>query len=253
MTQGGAGATTDRQKYLEAAYRVFQRFALEDQRAYYQSAVTRFRKAAEQVNRYRALFALVTGIASALAGLLVAGYLTPGSFANNGECAALSAPNAMIQEEPDPVEEVQGIAPLLDARERPYYCRTLESAIVILTILAIVAPAISAAFTTLADLYQWDRLVSTFESALENLEVADAQSPLPQMTEIEYKASLRAYAEGALAVMRDETAQWGQIAQPPQQLEKFLEEERLKAERSGGSADGLVPNRRSPTPPAPDS
>ncbi len=232
-------------KYLEAIYPVFQHFALEDQRTYYEQAVRKYRKSGEQVNRLRAAFALFAGIASALIALVVAGYLAPSSFANGGLCAALPQDGALIQ-------AVSETLPASDA-VRPTYCRMLEVGIAVLTIIAIVAPAIGAGLTTLSDLYQWDRLASIYESAMENLEVADAQSPLPEMDEIEFKASLRAYAESALAVMRDETAQWGQVAQPPQQVEQFIEEERQKAALVNGSADDLVPGRRVDPPTSSDA
>lgn len=227
-------------KYLEAIYPVFQHFALEDQRAYYEQSVRKYRKSGEQVNRLRAAFALFAGLASALIALIVAAYLAPGSFANSGICAALPQDGAMIQAVDAALTTAEAV--------RPDYCRMLEVGIAVLTIVAIVAPAVGAALTTLSDLYQWDRLASIYESALENLEVADAQSPLSEMDEIEFKASLRAYAESALSVMRDETAQWGQVAQPPQQVEQFIEEERQKAALVNGSADDLVPGRRADTP-----
>lgn len=236
--------TSGQRKYLEAIYHVFQHFALEDQRTYYEQAVRKFRRAGEQVNRLRALFALSAGLASALIALVVAAYLAPAAFANGGECAALPQAGALIQQAPE--------VALSPDRVRPMYCRALEIGIAVLTIVAIVAPAIGAALTTLSDLYQWDRLSSIYETALENLEVADSQSPLSEMDEIEYKASLRAYAEAALAVMRDETAQWGQAAQPLQQVDQFIEEERRKAAEVSGSADDLVPGRRAVPPPSSD-
>ncbi len=223
-------------KYLETVYPIFQHFALADQRTYYEQAVRKYRKSGEQVNRLRALFALSAGLASALIALIVGVYLAPGALANGGVCAGLPQAGAFIQAGPETMLGPETV--------RPAYCRMLEIGIAVLTVTAIVAPAIGAALTTLSDLYQWDRLASIYESALENIEVADSQSPLPEMDEIEYKASLRAYAEAALSVMRDETAQWGQVAQPPQQVEQFIAEERLKAAEVNGSADDLVPGRR---------
>lgn len=219
-------------KYLETIYPIFQQFALADQRSYYDQAVRKFRKSGEQVNRLRAAFALSAGLASAMIALIVAAYLAPGSFSNGGVCAGLPQPGAIIQAAPETMLGPETV--------RPTYCRTLEIGILVLTLVAIVAPAIGAALTTMSDLYQWDRLAQIYESALENLEVADSQSPLPEMDDIEYKASMRAYAESALAVMRDETAQWGQVAQPPQQVEQFIEEERRKAALVNGSADDLI-------------
>ena len=108
-------------------------------------------------------------------------------------------------------------------------CDAIQSVVNILMILAVVTPAIGGAFTTLASLYQWDRTVNIYEGALENLEVADSQSPMDEMDDLTYKAALRAYIENTLRVMAEETAQWGQSVRTPPQLEKFIEEERAKA------------------------
>ena len=93
-------------------------------------------------------------------------------------------------------------------------------------------PDIGSAFTTLADLYQWDRMIALYESALENLDVADAQSPLDEMNDDIYRAAFLTYAEGTLEVMNDETAQWGQLTKPPQQLVQFVEEQEQKAQNA---------------------
>jgi hypothetical protein len=111
-------------------------------------------------------------------------------------------------------------------------CDLIQSIVNILMIMAVVTPAIGGAFTTLASLYQWDRSVSLYEGALENLEVADSQSPLEDMDDLTYKAALRAYVENTLRVMAEETAQWGQSVRTPPQLEAFVEEERQKAARA---------------------
>jgi len=74
----------------------------------------------------------------------------------------------------------------------------------------------------LADLYQWDRLSAIYDTALQNLEVADAQSPLPAMEDDVYSASLAAYSEGTLNVMREETAQWGSLIKTPASLDAYV-------------------------------
>jgi hypothetical protein len=107
----------------------------------------------------------------------------------------------------------------------------------ILTILSVILPALGGAFTTLADLYQWDRTVAIYEAALESIGEADALSPVDTMDDLVYRASLRAYAEVTLTVMREETAQWGQLIKVPVQLEQFIEEERRRAE-GGDKPDG---------------
>jgi hypothetical protein len=166
-------------KQAEALYLLFNEFALEDQRRYYRAAITKARSAAKQVNILRATFALLTGLASAMAGLLVATNVT----------------NPAAQ--------------------------TLT---VFLVVIAIVAPVIGSAFGTLGDLYQWDRLVTVYDGALKNIEVADALSPDPEESDVRYLAALQAFAEGTLSVMRDESAQWGQLIRPPRQIQEFLAE-----------------------------
>lgn len=247
-------------KHMEAAYRIFQRFALEDQRRYWQRASARYNKAAGQVNVIVALFAFLTGFSAALAGLLVSAYLVEGSFANQGECARLqgsrnlvaslrdlgvieatediqSLQSLSVQREPDaerePIDNDAVSAALADLIAiQSSNCDLIQGIVNVLMIMAVVTPAIGGAFTTLASLYQWDRTVSIYEGALENLEVADSQSPLPEMDDLTYKAALRAYIENTLRVMAEETAQWGQSVRTPPKLEAFVEEERLKAARA---------------------
>jgi hypothetical protein len=90
----------------------------------------------------------------------------------------------------------------------------------------------------LADLYQWDRLVTVYSAALENIEVADARSPDPEMDDLSYRAALNAYMDGTLSVMRDESAQWGQLIRTPAQIEKFLQDQVAKAEAASAQAAG---------------
>jgi hypothetical protein len=243
----------------KAIYKMFQRFALEDQRKYYERTSARYRKAASQVNILRAFFAFLTGFASALAGVLVSAFLVPGSFANNGACAtqdviavveqasqtipggesnleATAEPGAAIGSlnlTPDQVASAQQASSAGN-------CGFLKLFVSVLMVVAVVAPALGAAATTLADLYQWDRMTSIYDAALENIEVADAQSPMDDMDDLTYRAALRAMVEGTLTVMSDETAQWGQSVRTPAQLEKFVEEERQKVEgtASGPSTNG---------------
>ena len=106
-----------------------------------------------------------------------------------------------------------------------------------------VAPAIGGAFTTLASLYQWDRSASVYESALENLEVADSQSPLDDMDTLTYRAALRAYVENTLQVMSDESAQWGQSVRVPAQLEQFPERGAREGPARHGTPESLGTGR----------
>lgn len=97
-------------------------------------------------------------------------------------------------------------------------------------LMAVVAPALGGAFSTLADLYQWDRQVMLYEDALKNMAIADARSPDPEMDDMTYELAMKAYAFGSLSVMYDEAAQWGQIVRTPQQIDEFIERARARAE-----------------------
>ncbi len=210
-------------KHMESVYRLFDTFALADQRNYYRSALNKYRTSASQINGIRAFFSLLTGLASALAGLLVQSLLVSG-----GTCSVNPLPADMV-----------------------VYCDRARLAIAFLMMLAVVAPAVGGAFHTLGDLYQWDRTVTIYDAALENIDVADARSPDPDMDDLTYRASLRAYTEGTLAVMRDETAQWGQLIRTPPQLEQFVEEETTKAEKVTGDRPDNLPAANQPAASAP--
>ncbi len=192
-------------KQMEALYHIFNNFTLNDQRNYYRATLDRYRKSAAQVNTIRALLSLLTGLASALAGLIVQ------SIFVSGACA----PNAF---------------PTISGNTD--YCSNIKLAVSLLMVIAVVAPALGGAFGTLADLFQWDRLVTIYDVSLENIEVADASSPDTEMDDMTYWASLRAFTEGTLNVMRDETAQWGQLIRTPEQVEKFIASARADAEKA---------------------
>lgn len=271
-------------EHMQAVNRIFQRFSLEDQRSYWQRTTQRYHKAASQVNLIVAIFAFLTGFSAALAGLLVSAYLVPGSFANGGACAELDDSRGLIRSlqslgvitAEDDISALQSLSvtregataqtqidservnEALDALANidPAQCESVQGVVNILMILAVVTPAIGGAFTTLASLYQWDRTVNIYEGALENLEVADSQSPLDDMDDLTYKAALRAYVENTLRVMAEETAQWGQAVRTPPQLEAFIEEERQKAaramRRTGRSPLTTSSGEGDESPPRPD-
>ena len=180
----------DRNDY-EARYELFDQFTLNDQKRYYQKSIKKSRIARRQVGQLAATFTLLAGLAAAASGLLVSSDLPT---------------QTQVFADQD----------------------TLRWIVLICIGVSIVFPAISAFFTSLSDLYQWDRTIELYETALENIEVADAQSPLPEMTDEMFLASLRAYSEGTLQVMDDETAQWGQSIGTPEAIEKFLEEARAR-------------------------
>ena len=227
-------------KQMEALYDLFKDAALEDQRRYYKRTVSRHRKAAAQVNRLRALFALLTGLSSALAGLIVAYGVAGGGLEACSNATALSAiasgaPAVTVEATQTP-EEAEAIASGTGTPQPS--CLAINTIVPMLLVVAVVAPALGAAFTTLADLYQWDRLITVYDVALENLEVADAQSPVSSMDDLVYRAALRAITEGTLSVMRDETAQWGQLIKTPETLDQFIAQEAAKAEAASQRASG---------------
>lgn len=198
-------------KYNEALNVLFEYFALKDQRDFYIHKVRQNRDAASQVNRIRALFSFLAGVSAALAGLLVVT-----SLPSNMDCST--------------VTDVNG-------------CNVTLFVVSALVIVSVVAPAIGAAFTTLADLFQWDRQVDIYNSALNNINKADALSPLAEMPDDIYKLSLQAFALGTLTVMTDEQAQWGQLIRTPQSLDKFIEDAKRKSDQTlastgGSSGDG---------------
>jgi hypothetical protein len=215
-------------KDLETRYLIFQKFALEDQKSYYKSIAQHHRAAASQVNGLRATLALLTGLAAAAAALIVQAYFVPGAICYVNE----ANPTASF----------------------PWYCGVAQQLTGVFIIASITLPAFGAMFGTLADLYQWDRLIMIYKNALQNIEVADAQSPDTTIPDdLTYHAAYMAYAEGTLSVMNDETAQWGQGIRTPEQLEKFLIAAQVRVERTersiqGKAADILNPKTDTSTP-----
>jgi hypothetical protein len=196
-------------KYNEALNVLFEYFALKDQRDYYIHKVKQNRDAAAQVNRIRAFFSFLAGMSSALAGLIVVTALP-----SDMNCSTAPDVNS---------------------------CNVNLFFVSALVIISVVAPAIGAAFTTLADLFQWDRQVDVYIAALNNINKADALSPLDEMPDDIYKISLQAFAQGTLSVMNDEQAQWGQLIRTPQSLEKFIEDSKRRSDQTIAAAGGAAP------------
>jgi hypothetical protein len=194
-------------KDLEARYVLFEYFALRDQRNYYQRTIKKYDDSAGQVNRIRATVSLLTGIAAALAGLLAQAY-----FTSNTVCST----------------ELSNV---------PDWCSQISIAINTAIILSVALPATGGFFNTLADLYQWDKQISIYKNALENLEVADAHSPLDEMDNEHFLASMLAYTEGTLQVMSDESSQWGQSIRTPKGIQAYIEEAKEKAAAVDGDAN----------------
>jgi hypothetical protein len=221
---------------------------LEDQRAYYKQKIERNKLASSQVNRARAFFAFMAGVASLLAAILgglIAAQQGFGACDVTQQLDAIAALN-LPQAQADELEMAMGIGADTNYETSAFNCGLLRTFASVLMIVAVGAPAVGAAFTTLADLYQWERLTSIYETALKSLAVSDALSPLPEEPDPVYHASLNAFVEGTLSVMRDETSQWGQLVKMPDALQEYIEKAKERAESagrnddSGGSAGGAA-------------
>lgn len=184
---------------LDVENRLFTQFALEDQRLYYERTIAKHRKALRQVTVLRALMSFAAGLAAAAAGLVVQTV-----YVSDVRCVVNSVTLAVPVGNQD-------------------FCARISLLTNILIVAAVVAPAVAAALTTLADLFQWDRLINIYEDAKRTLVYADALSPDPEMDDQTYLASLMAFGEGTLNVMRDESAQWGQMIRQPEQVDAFLD------------------------------
>ncbi|MBK8022779.1 MAG: hypothetical protein IPK19_15430 [Chloroflexi bacterium] len=239
--------------HSEALYKVFEKYALKDQEAYYRSKVDRYRTAARQINRWRAFFALLTGLASALAAFVIA--LTPASVCppTMAERPASNIPAIEATVEASAAQSGETTAASTTGLGGDFQCVFLRGwLLTLLPIIGVVAPVLGGAFSTLADLYQWDRKRSIYESALENLVLADALSPSKQMPDDDYYFSLQGFAEGMLDVMRDESGQWGSLIGTPKQTLDYVERARQRAAQFGGDADaGRDANDGTVEPPLP--
>jgi hypothetical protein len=214
-----------------AKYILVNRFALQDQRAYYERTRDRHRTAASQVNFLRASCALLTILVTA-----VATYIVQTRFVDvAGACTAI------------PLAEAVG------------ECADWRTVTNVLMALSVLFPALGAFFNMLADLFQWDRLSQIYTEAADSLNVPDALSPDDAMPDVEYRASLLAFASGTLGVMRDESAQWGQLIRTPSDIEAFRQQAletftRLERDKLGSHAPGLTNTAGdgiSPAPPTP--
>lgn len=112
-----------------------------------------------------------------------------------------------------------------------------EWVVIMAIIISILLPAIGGFFSSLADLYQWERISTIYDSAKRNLIVADAMSPRDDEAFENYVARFNAYVEGTLQVMSDETAQWGQAIHEPEQTDKFIEQAKQRASQYDGDPD----------------
>jgi hypothetical protein len=196
---------------LNARYKLFKHFGGDDQRQFYEASVGHHRKAASQVNQLRALLALATGFASALAGLMVEVSMNPkaGCLLGKQEGAVATTFTS--------------------------YCLSIQTLTNVLLALAVIAPAFAGALNILTDLYQWDRLTSIYSAARENMEVAYADAPDDDMPDDAFRLSIESFGKNTLAVMAEETSQWGQSVRTPQTLDKFLKEESDKAAQANAA------------------
>jgi hypothetical protein len=186
---------------------LFDKYALKDQLNYYEDTVKRNEKALRQVNQLRATVSLLTGLASAMAALITQIALTQGAI-----CHA-----------DNPITNTS--------------CPWIRAFMLACIVASIVLPAIGGFFNSLMDLFQWDRLISIYESATENIRRADSLSPDEEQPEAEFVQSYYDYVHGTLQVMSDETAQWGQSIRAPQSTENFVKGAGEQADTTGGNAE----------------
>lgn len=210
-------------QYMHAQFAIFQARGLRDQQAFYRRALDKYNRASDQVNRLRALLGLITGLVAGFSGLIVA--------INLGNAKSCLANNASL------------IA-------NPADCGLTRTLVLFLMFISVVAPALAAALNILNDLYQWNRLIEIYTTAVENIEVAEANQPKDKMDVATYRAYLRAYSQGTLRVMADETAQWGQMIRKPEGTAKFLDEALQKTKDfTGFTVDPSdLPPKPPPTP-----
>lgn len=95
--------------------------------------------------------------------------------------------------------------------------------------IAVLAPAAATAFASYASLFDYERMITIYEKALDNIYLADALSPLPDMSDAEYYMYLQAFADATLDIMFEETAQFGNLVRSSQQIDDFLQKSRERA------------------------
>lgn len=101
----------------------------------------------------------------------------------------------------------------------------------ILVLVAVIAPALGAAFASLLSLYQWERMTAVYEDALNNVYVADALSPVAELADDkEYYDSLMAFVDATLDIMREETSQFGNLLKSSEQISEFLSKSKERSE-----------------------
>lgn len=93
----------------------------------------------------------------------------------------------------------------------------------LLVVVAVITPALGAAFASLHSLFQWERLATVYRDALQNLYLADALSPVDEITDDEeYYTHFTAFVDATLEVMHEETGQFGNLIKSPEQTNEFL-------------------------------
>ena len=99
---------------------------------------------------------------------------------------------------------------------------------------ATAAPVLAGMFNALADLYQWDKQAKIYEDSLVSLVQAEGNMPVPQTeSPDQFRGRMMAFGESTLAVMDDETNQWGQLTHAPTDVEKFIEKATERAANKG--------------------
>jgi hypothetical protein len=105
-----------------------------------------------------------------------------------------------------------------------------ETLIGFLILIAVISPGLGAAFNSLGSLFQWERLTTIYEDALENIYLADALSPMPEIkNDQDYYNHLMAFIDATLQVMSDETGQFGDLIKSSAQINQFLDKSKKRA------------------------
>lgn len=103
--------------------------------------------------------------------------------------------------------------------------------IIPLVVIAVVAPGIGATFGSLISLFQWDRLMTVYDSTYKSILVADAMSPRPNVEQdADYYTQMLAFVDSSLDIMQEETGQFGSLTRSSQQIEEFVKKSTARAE-----------------------
>jgi hypothetical protein len=184
-------------EHVRVLIKIFDEFCENDQLQYYKRKHKLYEKAQLEVTGLRAFCALLAGLGSALVF-----FVSPQLQGNTDGKGVL----IMIA--------IVGVA------------------------FSIIGPALAAAFSTVSDLYQWRRFSEVFRDAWKSMERANGEEPVrPSSDALVLRAQLDRYVNTTLAVMEDETKQFGQFLRSPEDIEKFVKQAEERVERLKAAAE----------------